>query len=80
MPLIHNNTSMDDPLCLGVLVARVLFKMLPAVPDHRAITYNPFMPRVLHTAFDIVPSPKGHPHIFCITFVGSSIVEWRSIS
>ena len=24
-----------------------------------AITYNPHMPRVLYTAFDIVPSPKG---------------------
>jgi glycosyltransferase involved in cell wall biosynthesis len=23
------------------------------------MTYNPFMPRVLYTAFDIVPSPKG---------------------
>jgi glycosyltransferase involved in cell wall biosynthesis len=27
--------------------------------DRHAITYNPRMPRVLYTAFDIVPSPKG---------------------
>ena len=24
-----------------------------------ALTYNPLMPRILYTAFDIVPSPKG---------------------
>ena len=32
---------------------------ITALRSARSITYNLNMPRVLYTAFDIVPSPKG---------------------